>query len=136
MSLPESSGEIGRGAPLPGDRTGPVFPTPWAARAFALAVALNEKGLFPWSEWAELFGAELARDPAAHAADPERYWRAWLAALEEMIRRKGVGGTAELLALQDAWREAAEGTPHGEPIDLRPELKPEASRGRAPPPER
>ena len=30
-----------------------VFAEPWQAEAFALAVALHEKGLFSWSEWAE-----------------------------------------------------------------------------------
>ena len=93
----------------------PVFPAPWAARAFALAVALNERGLFTWSEWAEALGAALRDAPGS---DPEAYWRCWLAALEDMLRRKQVAVATELPELQDAWRRAAERTPHGEPIEL------------------
>ena len=37
----------------------PVFAEPWQASAFAMTVALNERGLFTWSEWAETLGAEL-----------------------------------------------------------------------------
>ena len=42
----------------------PVFKEPWEARAFALAVALNESGHLDWSEWAQSLGAEReqARD--------------------------------------------------------------------------
>ena len=31
----------------------PVFSEPWQAEAFALVVALHERGLFSWAEWAE-----------------------------------------------------------------------------------
>jgi nitrile hydratase accessory protein len=37
----------------------PVFAEPWQAQAFAMTVKLNEQGLFTWSEWAEVFGAEI-----------------------------------------------------------------------------
>jgi nitrile hydratase accessory protein len=96
----------------------PVFPTPWAARAFALAVALNERGVFTWSEWAEYLGAALRRTPHAVDAGPEAYWRAWLAALEEILLHKRVAAAADLAALNEAWRRAAEATPHGKPIEL------------------
>ena len=35
---------------LPGDATGPVFREPWEAQAFAMVVALHERGVFTWSE--------------------------------------------------------------------------------------
>ena len=37
---------------VPRDADGPVFAEPWQARAFALALALHEAGLFSWNEWA------------------------------------------------------------------------------------
>lgn len=37
---------------LPCDSTGPVFREPWEAQAFALALALHERGAFTWTEWA------------------------------------------------------------------------------------
>jgi nitrile hydratase accessory protein len=94
-----------------------MFPAPWAARAFALAVALNERGVFTWAEWSETLGDKVVVG-ADEASDPEIYWQAWLAALEDILARKQVAGGRDLLALREAWREAAEATPHGRPIEL------------------
>lgn len=77
---------------IPRDRDEPVFREPWEARAFALVVALHERGLFTWSEWAETLGRELAGDPGD---DGSRYYEHWLAALETISAAKG-------LAAQDA----------------------------------
>ena len=85
------------------------FDEPWQAQAFAIAVALNERGLFTWSEWAEVF---------APLNDGANYWDAWLTALEQIVTDKAVGADGELAALFDAWRAAADATPHGEPIEL------------------
>jgi nitrile hydratase accessory protein len=87
------------------------FAEPWQAQAFAFAVALNARGLFSWGEWAEALGAELKH---GHA-----YWDAWLEALEELLVAKGVAAPGELAALAQAWTQAAEATPHGQPIVLR-----------------
>lgn len=103
--------------PIPLGADGPVFPAPWAARAFALAVALNERGAFAWSEWAAALAAALA-DGDDDPADPEAYWRCWLAALEKVLAAKQLARPGDLLDLQDAWRRAAEATPHGQPIIL------------------
>ncbi len=105
-------------AAIPRGVDGPVFPAPWAARAFAMAVALNERGIFTWGEWSETLGPQVARATAADAADAEAYWKAWLAALEDILGRKAVAAPADLLDLQEAWRLAAERTPHGQPIEL------------------
>lgn len=105
-------------ASIPRDVDGPVFPTPWAARAFAIAVALNERGVFTWSEWSETLGPKVAVSTQENAADPEAYWKAWLAALEDILSRKEVTTNSDLLDLKEAWREAAERTPHGQPIEL------------------
>jgi nitrile hydratase accessory protein len=103
---------------IPRGEDGPVFPAPWAARAFAVAVALHERGIFTWPEWSEALGAEVARDAEAHAADPEAYWRACVAALESLLAARKVAPPADLAACREAWREAAEATPHGRPIEL------------------
>ena len=101
---------------IPRDESGPVFPAPWAARAFAFALAAHERGLFSWGEWAEALGRAVAE--GGDDADPERYWRCWLSALERLVEQKAVADAGELAALREAWREAAEATPHGEPIEL------------------
>lgn len=118
MSAHDSAGALQAVASIPRDADGPVFPTPWAARAFAIAVALHEQGLFSWSEWAETLAASIARGDEADGSDPEAYWRAWLSALEAILRRADVADGGDLLRLQDAWRRAAERTPHGEPVEL------------------
>ena len=109
--------ELARLAPIPRDDDDPVFPAPWAARGFALTVAVNERTVFSWSEWAEALGAALAAEKTG--SDSEAYWRAWLAALETVLARHDLVGSAELLRMQQAWRSAAKGTPHGEAIELR-----------------
>lgn len=86
-----------------------VFPAPWAARVFALAVALNEAGAFGWPE----FSAALAE--ARGAAPEEEYFLAWLAALEAVLARRGVAREA-VAATAAAWQAAARATPHGQPI--------------------
>ncbi len=122
MSTPDvaTAAELEGVASIPHDADGPVFPAPWAARAFALAVALNERGVFAWAEWSETLGAKVTAETVTDPADPEAYWRAWLAALEEILRAKQLAGASDLLDLQEAWREAAERTPHGRPIELAP----------------
>jgi nitrile hydratase accessory protein len=85
-----------------------------------MAVALHERRLFTWTEWSETLGPHVALAAADDPADSEAYWRAWLAALEEILGRKKLAGRDALLDLQEAWREAAERTPHGQPIELVP----------------
>lgn len=97
---------------LPRDADGPVFAEPWEAQAFAMAVKLNEAGVFSWGEWAGTLGAELK----AHPARP--YYESWLAALEALVEAKGVLSEAERLARVEAWDRAAKATPHGQPIEL------------------
>jgi nitrile hydratase accessory protein len=107
---------------IPCDAEGPVFREPWEAQAFAMAVALHERGLFTWSEWAEVLGEEIKS--AQHAGDPDTgatYYHHWLAALERIVAAKGVADRTMLARYHDAWDRAADRTPHGMPIELRPE---------------
>jgi nitrile hydratase accessory protein len=107
---------------LPRDEAGPVFHEPWEAQAFAMTVALYRRGLFTWPEWAAALAAEIKR--AQRAGDPDTgdtYYRHWLAALERLVAKKGVTDRASLRRYRDAWDHAADRTPHGTPIELRPE---------------
>src|SRR5262249_894852 len=70
---------------IPRDDDGPVFRAPWEAQAFAMALALHERGLFSWPEWAAMLAAEIKRAQAAGDPDTgETYYLHWLAALERM----------------------------------------------------
>ena len=46
---------------IPRDADGPVFREPWEAQAFAMTLALHERGLFTWPEWAAALAAEIKR---------------------------------------------------------------------------
>ncbi len=95
----------------------PSFDEPWQAQVFAMAVALNQRGLFTWSEWARALGAEIAAGPQEAGAGV--YFQAWLRALEKILADKGLASTTALASLAEAWRAAALATPHGKPIVLR-----------------
>ena len=85
-----------------------VFDEPWQAQVFALAVALNERGVFTWAEWSD-----------AVAAAPEKgYYERWLAALERLLSTRGLVVEDALERYRHAWEHAAARTPHGTPIEL------------------
>ena len=79
---------------IPCDAEGPVFREPWEAQAFALTLSLYDRGEFKWP---------------------------WLAALERIVAEKGVTDAGTLRKYFNAWDHAADRTPHGTPIELKPE---------------
>ena len=104
---------------MPQDADGPVFAEPWQAQAFAMALALHQKGLFTWVEWAQVLSEHIGAAQAAGDADlGDTYYRHWLAALESLVASKGASTADELAAYQRAWDHAADRTPHGQPIEL------------------
>jgi nitrile hydratase accessory protein len=98
--------------------TEPVFEDPWQAKAFAIAVALHQRGVYTWSEWTDMLGARIA---TASEADAGGYYRTWLDTLEEMLVQKGVSTSDDATRWREAWRHAATRTPHGSPIEVRSE---------------
>jgi len=99
-----------------------VFREPWEAQAFAMALALYDRGVFTWSEWAAMLADEIRRAQAGGDPDTgETYYRHWLATLERMVAEKGVTSRAALDRYREAWDHAADRTPHGRPIELQPE---------------
>jgi nitrile hydratase accessory protein len=107
---------------IPRDERGPIFHAPWEAEAFALAVSLNEHGLFTWKEWATTLGDEIKKAQAAGDPDTgDTYYLHWLATLERILAEKGVVERGALARTRDAWARACARTPHGTPIELRAE---------------
>ena len=109
-----------KAAPIPrGEDGGPVFREPWEAQAFALALALHERGVFTWSEWAEALSQEIRRAEAeGDPGDGSTYYRHWLSAIERLAAAKGVTSVGALAERRAAWDRAAHATPHGAPILL------------------
>ena len=107
---------------IPCDAEGPVFREPWEAQAFAMALALHGRGLFSWNEWAATLADEIKRAQAqGDPDDGKTYYRHWLATLEKLVAAKGVATFEAQHRYRDAWDHAADRTPHGSPIELKPE---------------
>lgn len=106
----------------------PVFAEPWQAQAFAMVLSLHAKGLFTWPQWAAALSQHIGQAQAC--GDPDHgdtYYHHWLAALEDLVQERGLAAAGELHTLAHAWEHAAERTPHGQPIELRPEDYPSAA---------
>ena len=105
------------GDPVPRD---PTFKEPWEAQAFAMTLALHERGAFTWKEWANTLAEVIAEVRERGEPDTgEDYYRHWLAALERIVQRKGLVTDASLVERRHEWEEAAHRTPHGKPIELK-----------------
>ena len=65
-----------------------VFAAPWESRAFGLAMALHDGGLFEWEAFRQQLIGAVAR---AEAAGGEfSYYRCWLQALQMLLDLEGV----------------------------------------------
>jgi nitrile hydratase accessory protein len=102
---------------LPRDDEGPVFRAPWEAQAFGMTLALYERGVFTWKEWADRLSAEIAG--ARDRDDGSRYYELWLDALVKLVADKKLVLDTELARRSDEWAQAAAETPHGKPIELK-----------------
>ncbi len=72
-----------------------VFAAPWESRAFGLAMALHDGGLFEWEAFRQQLIAAVAR---AEAAGGEfSYYRCWLEALQVLL---DTAGLVELSAVE------------------------------------
>lgn len=108
------------GIPCAGEA--PVFAEPWQAQAFAMALTLQQRGVFSWNEWADELGAQIKA--AIAQGDPDdgtTYYRHWLATLERLVARKGIASPETLDRYYQAWDHAADRTPHGRTIELTPD---------------
>ncbi len=93
------------------------FAAPWHGQAFALAVSLNQAGLFSWPEWTEVFAANLARMRQEKELDgSDDYYIAWVSALEQILVEKDVLRPDMLAEMKTLWSEAFLSTPHGKPV--------------------
>jgi nitrile hydratase accessory protein len=83
MALPRQNGEL-------------VFAEPWEARAFGIAVALNEAGVYPWRAFSQELAAEIAA--AEQHGRPTSYYERWLATLARLAIAQGLVTPEELAA--------------------------------------
>jgi nitrile hydratase accessory protein len=91
IALPRSNGEL-------------VFAAPWEARAFGLAVALNEAGVYPWKSFSQGLARQIAQAEAGDAGEtltgaPSAYYERWLATLEQLVVANGLVTPEEIEAM-------------------------------------
>lgn len=93
---PEVAGMTGGEAP-PRRNGELVFEEVWEGRAFGMAVALSDRGLYPWRDFrASLVDVIAACDAAGDATTP--YYERFLEALERLAVARGLVGRDELEA--------------------------------------
>jgi nitrile hydratase accessory protein len=80
-ALPRQNGEL-------------VFATPWEARAFGLAVALQEGGVYEWREFSSALAAEISK--AEQVGNSSTYYERWLLGLENLLIANGLVTPAEI----------------------------------------
>jgi nitrile hydratase accessory protein len=79
---------------LPRQNGALVFAAPWEARAFGMAVALNEAGMYPWRDFSQGLAAESAT--AEHRDVSTSYYARWLQTLEKLAIAQGLVTPDEL----------------------------------------
>lgn len=77
-----------------------VFAEPWESRAFAIAVALCDAGVFSWREFQDALITRIGvqRDASSNWC----YYGHWLGALQDVLARRGT------VAADDVWARARE----------------------------
>ena len=93
-ALPRKNGEL-------------VFNEPWEGRAFGLAAALTDGGVYDWSEFRVQLVEALAS--AENNGEQTGYYQQWFRALERLALDRGLVTSAEL----DARTEALSSDEHG-----------------------
>jgi nitrile hydratase accessory protein len=88
IALPRQNGEL-------------VFAAPWEARAFGMAVALNDRGLYEWRDFSQGLAAQTTT--ADRHGLPSSYYERWLATLEKLATARGLITPAELEARTAAY---------------------------------
>lgn len=85
----------------------PTFEAPWQARAFGLAVALQDREDRDWKEFHRRFVRRINEvDPASMQADVEgTYYERWLESLETLLLEEGLVTEDELVRRQAEFSE-------------------------------
>jgi nitrile hydratase accessory protein len=94
MTTNQAIGEMDGAAALPRKNGELVFDAPWEGRAFGMAVALNESGIYEWRSFRDQLVDHIATTEARGAES--QYYEQWLASLEELAVARGLVTRDEL----------------------------------------
>ena len=101
------------------DRENTVFSEPWEAQAFAIVVALSDRGYFSWEEWSNTLAEVISRAEAEGGpSDGSDYYINWVTALEQILKCKNLTDDLSLASVKAEWEQAYKLTPHGKPVSL------------------
>lgn len=90
-----------------------VFAEPWESRAFGMAVALYEAGVFTWPQFqAALIARIAAWENASAQGAPYNYYQLWLGALEDVLAGQGTVSAGEITARTRALAQRPSGHDH------------------------
>lgn len=87
-----------------------IFDEPWESRAFAMAVALAEAGVFTWPQFRTALVARISRWQASGA--DWHYYRQWLGALEDVLGTSGAVSSPHITARARALALRPDGHDH------------------------
>lgn len=76
VALPRKNGEL-------------VFHEPWEGRAFGMALALHDEGMYPWDEFRDRLIVEINSTDCKSGPTPD-YYEHWLAAFEKLLLEKRI----------------------------------------------
>jgi nitrile hydratase accessory protein len=93
IAMPRTNGEL-------------LFEAPWEARAFGVAVALHEKGVFEWRVFSEALTTEIAT--AEQAGEASSYYERWVRALRQVTTEGELLRGEEIMGKEEEVREVAE----------------------------
>ena len=79
---------------IPRQNGEPLFQAPWEARAFSMAVVLNEQDVYPWRDFSQRLAAEIADAEARGLGST--YYERWYAALEKLVTSAGLMSQDEI----------------------------------------
>lgn len=76
VTLPRKNGEL-------------VFHKPWEGRAFGMALALHDDGMYPWDEFRDRLIAEI-NSTDCKSGPTSDYYEHWLTAFEKLLLEKRI----------------------------------------------
>ncbi|MFP6712662.1 MAG: nitrile hydratase accessory protein [Rhodospirillales bacterium] len=101
-ALPRSNGEL-------------VFKEPWESRAFGMAAALADLGVFEWTDFqAGLIAAIADYEPSDEEPEAYAYYEHWLATLEALVVERGLVAVQDIDELVADYSQRPDGHDHGE----------------------
>ncbi len=97
---------VGEDIALPRENGELLFESPWEARVFGLAIALHEKGAFPWKVFSQALAEEIST--AEQSGETSTYYQHWLRALRQVATGEGLLLVEEILERAELVRAEAD----------------------------